>query len=55
MIIITGTSDNTSFAFNYHQNSCILFACDNTYTMKSKDDFIFVEFFFHPIPFVVRD
>jgi hypothetical protein len=34
-------------------NSYILIACDNTYIMESKDELVFVEFFFHPIPFVV--
>ncbi len=23
------------------QNSCILLACDNTYTMESKDEFVY--------------
>ncbi len=55
IIINIGTSGNTSFALNCDLNSCILFTCDNTYTMESKDDFVFVEFFFHPIPFVVGD
>ncbi len=55
IIIIIGTSGSTSFAFNCDQNSRILFTCDNTYTVESKDDFIFVELFFHLIPFVVCD
>jgi len=25
-------------------------ACDNTYTMESKDELVFVDFFVHPIP-----
>ncbi len=41
---------NRSFAFNSDQNNCILVACDNMYTMESKDEFVFVDFFFHPIP-----
>jgi hypothetical protein len=28
----------------------ILVACDNTYTMESKDELVFVDFFIHPIP-----
>jgi hypothetical protein len=43
-----GTRGNTSFAPNNDQNSCILIACDNTYTMESKDELIFVDFFVHP-------
>jgi hypothetical protein len=31
----------------------ILDAYDNTYTMESKDELVFVNFFFCPIPFVV--
>jgi hypothetical protein len=31
--------------FNCDQNSCIIVACDNMYTMKSKDEFVFVDFF----------
>jgi hypothetical protein len=42
------TRDNTSIALNYDQNSCILVACDNMYTMELKDEFVFVNFFFHP-------
>jgi hypothetical protein len=49
------TCGNTSFAFNCDQNNCILIPCDNMYIMESKDEFVFVEFFFHPIPFVVCD
>ncbi len=41
-----GTYGNTSFALNYDQNSCILVTCDNTYIMESKDEFVFVDFFF---------
>jgi hypothetical protein len=47
------TCGNTSFAFNCDQNSCILVACDNVYTMESMDEFVFVDFSFHPIPFVI--
>jgi hypothetical protein len=42
--------DNTSFVFNSDQNSYILVACDNMYTMESKDEFLFVDFFFHQHP-----
>jgi hypothetical protein len=35
---------------NNDQNSCILVACDNTYTMESKDEVVFVDFIVHPIP-----
>jgi hypothetical protein len=28
-------------------------ACDNMYTMESKDELVFVDFFVHPIPFIV--
>ncbi len=45
----------TSFAFNCDQNSCILVACDNTYTMELMGDFVFVDLFFHLIPFVICD
>jgi hypothetical protein len=34
-------------------NSCIIIACDNMYTIESKDELVFVEFFFHAIPLVV--
>ncbi len=34
------------------KNSHILVACDNMYTMESKDELIFVDFF-HPIPLIV--
>jgi len=54
-ILNIGTRDNTSFAFNSDQNSRILIACDNMYTTKSKDEFIFDDFFIHPIPLVVCD
>jgi hypothetical protein len=40
---------------NSDQNSCILVTCDNTYTMESKDELVFVDFFVHPIPLVVCD
>ncbi len=39
--------------FNCDQNSCIVVACDNTYTMKSKNEHVYVDFFFHLIPLVV--
>jgi hypothetical protein len=39
----------TSFALNSDQNSRILVACDNTYTMESKDELTFVDFFVYPI------
>ncbi len=35
--------------FNCDQNSCIVITCDNTYTMESKDELLFVDFLFHPI------
>jgi hypothetical protein len=44
---------SASICFNCDQNNCIIVACDNTYTMESKDELIFVDFFFHPIPLVV--
>ncbi len=44
---------STSFAHIYDQNNCILVACDNTYIMKSKDELVFVSFFFPPIPLVI--
>jgi hypothetical protein len=50
-----GTRDNTSFAFNCDQNHFILVTCDNMYTMKLKDELVFVDFFFHPIAFVICD
>jgi hypothetical protein len=34
---------------NCDQNNCIIIACDNTYTMESKDELVYVDFFFHPI------
>jgi hypothetical protein len=30
-----------------------LVACDNTYIMELKDEFVFVDFFVHSTPFVV--
>jgi hypothetical protein len=39
------TRGSTSFALNCDQNSCILVACDNTYTMKSKDEMYLLTFF----------
>ncbi len=50
-----GTCGSTSFVINCDQNSCILVTCDNTYIMESKDEFVFVDFFFHSIPFVICD
>jgi hypothetical protein len=44
-----GTHGSTSFAFNSDQNNCILVACDNTYTMESKDELTIVDFFIHPL------
>jgi hypothetical protein len=38
---------------NSNQNSCIIIKCDNMCTMKSKDELIFVNIFFHPIPLVI--
>ncbi len=38
---------------NCDQNSCIVVTCDNTYTMESKDELVFVDLFFHPIPLVI--
>ena len=35
----------TSLALNCDKNSCILVACDNTYTMKSKDEMYLLTFF----------
>jgi hypothetical protein len=35
---------------NSDQNSYILVACHNTYTMESKDEVTFVDFFIHLIP-----
>jgi hypothetical protein len=46
---------NTSFAFNSDQNNHILIRCDNMYTMESKDELLFVDFFFHLIPLVVGE
>ncbi len=31
---------------NCDQNNCIIVACDNTYTMESKDELVFVTFSF---------
>jgi hypothetical protein len=44
---------NTSFAFNSDQNSHILITSENTNTMESKDELLFVDFFFYSIPLVV--
>jgi hypothetical protein len=49
------TDGSTSFALNCDQNSCTLVACDNMYRMESNDELVFVDFFFHPIPFVICD
>jgi hypothetical protein len=51
-----GIHGNTSFAPNNDQNSCILIACDNTYTMESKDELVFVDFLFiqYPLSFVIN-
>jgi hypothetical protein len=40
------THGSTWFAFNCDQNSCILVTCDNTYTMKSKDEMYLLTFSF---------
>jgi len=32
-----------------------IIACDNMYTMESKDALVFVDFFIHPIPFFICD
>ncbi len=50
------THDNTSFAFNCDQNSYILIACDNTYTMELYDELIFVDFSFiqYPLSFATN-
>ncbi len=39
------THGNISFAFNYDQNGCILVVFDNMYTMESKDELVFIDFF----------
>ncbi len=44
------THGNTSFAFNCDQNSCILVACDNTYTMESNDEMYLLTFSFIQYP-----
>jgi hypothetical protein len=38
------THGSTSFAFNCDQNSCILVACDHTYTMESEDEMYLLTF-----------
>ncbi len=38
------THGNTSFALNCDQNNCILIACDNMYTMESKDEIYLLTF-----------
>ncbi len=35
--------------FNCDQSNYFIVACDNTYTMESKDELVFVDFFFPPI------
>jgi hypothetical protein len=50
-----GTYGNTPFALNNDQNNHILITCDNTYTMESKDELVFVDFFVHSIPLVIYD
>jgi hypothetical protein len=47
---------NTSFAFNCDQNSYALVTCDNTYTMESKYEHVFVKFFFiqYPLSFATN-
>jgi len=30
-------------------------ACDNMYTMESKDELVFFDYLFHPMPFVICD
>jgi hypothetical protein len=50
-----GIRGSTSFAFNSDQNSHILVACENTNIMESKDELVFVDFFFHPISLVVHN
>ncbi len=49
-LFIIMTCGNTWFASNSDQNSCILVACDNMYTMESKDEVVFVDFFIHSMP-----
>jgi hypothetical protein len=37
------------------QNSYIIVACDNMYTMESKDELVFVDFFFqYPLSFTTN-
>jgi hypothetical protein len=50
------TCGNTSFALNCDQNSCILIACDNTYTMESKDEMYLLIFSFiqYPLSFATN-
>jgi hypothetical protein len=38
------THGNTSFALNCDQNNYILVACDNMYTMESKDEMYLLTF-----------
>jgi hypothetical protein len=40
--------------FNCDQNNWIIVACDNMYTMESKDELVFVDFFFHPLSFATN-
>ncbi len=37
---------------NCDQNSCIVIARDNTYTMESKDKIVFIDYFFDPTPLI---
>ncbi len=39
--------------FNCDKKSYIIVTCDNMYTMESKDELVFVDFFFHAIHLVV--
>jgi hypothetical protein len=50
------THGSTSFALNCVENSCILIACDNTYTMESKDKMYLLTFSFiqYPLPFATN-
>jgi hypothetical protein len=48
-----GICGSTLFAFNSDQNSHILITSENMNIMESKDELVFVDFFFHPIPLIV--
>ncbi len=39
------THGNLSFSLNYDKKNRILVVCDNMYTMESKDELVFVDFF----------